>query len=110
MTPLSWIYYFCIVACLFQVASKIISYDRTKLRSRLYFGIPAFALLTIGFILAQISAGPSPIVSRSALIIPNRIIFFSVGILWGVEGIFDLYSYIAVDGGWGAVWRLVWRR
>lgn len=110
MITLSWVYYFCIVATLFQIVSKLISYDRTRLRSRLYFGIPAFGLVTLGFILAQISIGPHPIVPRATLIIINRIIFLSVALLWGIEGVFDLHSYIVVEGGWGAVWRLVWRR
>jgi len=102
---LAWVYYFCIVACFAQIIRSQLSYYRTGLKSRIWFGTPAFSLLLIGFILAQISNGPDPIVTRPAIIVPTRAIFWIAGLLWIAEGVYDIQAHITVVGGWTAIWR-----
>ncbi len=93
---LEWVYYVVLTACILQATGHLFTYFRTRRRSVLYLGVPAFLCLALGLSAVVIAASDQAIVAIEDLRVAARLLFLAGSLLWIAEQIFCIARFLVI--------------
>lgn len=90
------VYHVILTACVVQVISHLFTFARTKRRSSLWLGVPAFVLLTVATALTYVSLGNDSLLTNTDIILTIRLAFLLGSLLWIAEQLISINRFLEI--------------